>query len=226
MSQGYIPPKQQQDQRPGRSRRQQKRKSPRIGWQKLKTALIIAFVIGIVGVFAVDEWAGKVFFAAVAIVSGYFYWKRYIAKPVQEEPAQPLQPFQPESSTASTEFINASGHRQGSLYEFVDTTVAGVTFSNGRRQRQTILRQIYWKDEPYHRDIEVNLRVSAFEGQPAVEVWVNEEQIGYVPKDQAAFYAQNMYRFDSVFDFEVCGGGSRNGEQVSYGASFTTRFRG
>lgn len=108
--------------------------------------------------------------------------------------------------------------------------IAGVTFSNpdGSR-RQTILRRCKWHDEPYaHTEDEVNLefRPTEFEGAPAVEIWIEDDdcefhQIGYVPKEYAAFFTSSMDYYDGYFDFEVYGGG--NGK--SYGASVTVHFR-
>lgn len=108
--------------------------------------------------------------------------------------------------------------------------IAGVTFSNpdGSR-RQTILRRCKWHDEPYaHTEDEVNLefRPTEFEGAPAVEIWIEDDncefhQIGYVPREYAAFFVSSMDYYDGYYDFEVYGGG--NGK--SYGASVTVHFR-
>ena len=130
-------------------------------------------------------------------------------------------------------FYDDLGHEIGSVNTFVKITVAGVTYKNGRRNRQTILRQIYWKDTPYNRiDPEdcIDLVPTEYEGSPAVEVWVRNkkarEQIGYIPKEEATFFYDNMYRYDGHFDFEVYGGGiTSEGKRLNYGASFTARFK-
>lgn len=124
------------------------------------------------------------------------------------------------------------GHEVGILYTFVPVTVAGVTFKNGRRSRQTILREIYWKDDPYKRidpNKIVELEATTYNGEPAVEVWVHHkqtrEQIGYIPREDAAFFSENMYRYASSYGFEVYGGGTTSdGERLSFGCSFTARF--
>lgn len=121
---------------------------------------------------------------------------------------------------------------QGELYQFVRFCVAGVTHKNGRRSRQTILRRIFWKDEPYHKfdgEKDVGLRLTEFDGQPAVEVWVRgkegEEQIGWVPKDELPIVVPRMERFAGVSDFAVYGGGETpDGEPMSFGATMTVRF--
>lgn len=125
------------------------------------------------------------------------------------------------------------GHRVISHYTVIPITVAGVTFKNGRRSRQTILRQIFWKDEPYQRydpDDCIDLVTTVFDNEPAVEIWFrnkkSREMIGYIPKEEAPFFCDNMNRYDGHFDFSVYGGGKNDdGSPRSFGASFTVRFR-
>lgn len=127
---------------------------------------------------------------------------------------------------------DSQNHEIGSLFTFAPVRVAGVSFRNGQRSRQTILRSIYWKDDPYkHIDPNkcIDLVPILFEGTKAVEVWVHSkdvrEQIGYIPKEESTFFFDNLYRIHSVFGFNVSGGGSgTNGESYNYGASFTARF--
>lgn len=214
-----------------RTNNQSKKAPSKQGRDNLKTIFIVVFVIGVFGIISVPEVEGKAFSLVMAVISGFLYWRKYKspAKQEKDQPDQLLQQFQyqpsPKAEQRPAEFVNAAGHRQGSLYEFVPVTVAGVTFSNGRRQRQTILRQIYWKDEPYNKELDVTLRQGEYEGAPTVEVWVNEEQIGFVPKEQVPFFVQNWHRLHSVFDLEVSGGGKRpDGERVPFGATFTARF--
>lgn len=118
------------------------------------------------------------------------------------------------------------GHQIGSSYTFVPIKVVGVTYKNGRRGRQTILRQIYWKDAPYTKiDIDqcIDLVWTEFEGSPAIEVWVynskSKEMIGYIPKDKVKYFVDNKDRYFNSYDFSVYGGGD-----VNFGASFTCRF--
>lgn len=124
------------------------------------------------------------------------------------------------------------GNHIGDYFTTSEVTVAGVTFKNGRRSRQTILRQIYWKDEPYQRVNKnkcIDLVATTYNDEPAVEVWVhhkqNREQIGYIPKEMAPFFHQNLYRLNSCEDFEVYGGGiDSDGERHSFGCRFTAKL--
>lgn len=216
-----------------RAGRRGKRASSGSGRDYRKIALIAAFTFGALGVYGVDEIAGKVFFLLIAALVAFLYWRKYIARTAQsskgESAARPLQQFQYQPVHKATnqpaEFINSAGHRQGNLYELVPVRVVGVTFKNGRRHRQTILRQIYWKDEPYDGEVAITLQQGEYEGQPTVEVWANNEQIGFVPKEQVPFFVDNWHCYHSAFDLEVSGGGKRpDGERVPYGASFVARF--
>lgn len=121
---------------------------------------------------------------------------------------------------------SSTNHIVTAMYIICPITVSGVTFKNGRRSRQTILREIYWKDEPYDKvDTSscVELVKTEFEGNPAVEVWVKSksarEMIGYIPKSEASFFAEHLEDFLGITDFHVYGGGDH-----SYGCSFSARF--
>lgn len=223
MQQGYIPPDQQPQRR---SRKQNPKFLPSGGRNSIIIGLVL-FIFGVAGVAGIEAWAGKILFLLIASGGVFMLVLPFAMKAKEKEKSQQQIQRQPVSSapTPPAEFINAAGHLQGSLYEFVPVRVAGVTFKNGRRHRQTILRQIYWKDEPYHKGIEVTLRQGEYEGQPTVEVWANEEQIGFVPKEQLPFFLNNWHRYHSAFDLEVSGGGNMpDGEQVPFGAEFTARF--
>lgn len=50
-------------------------------------------------------------------------------------------------------------------FDFLRVKVAGVTFKNGRKSRQTILRKIHFKDEPFDKgDLELTLKREEWEG--------------------------------------------------------------
>lgn len=124
------------------------------------------------------------------------------------------------------------GNYIGDYFTTSKVRVAGVTHKNGRRSRQTILRQLFWKDDPYQRVNKnkcIDLVATTFNGEPAVEVWIHHkqsrEQLGYIPKDMALFFHQNLYRLNLCENFEVYGGGiGADGERYSFGCSFTADF--
>lgn len=64
----------------------------------------------------------------------------------------------------------------------IEFKVVGVTFKNGRRTRQAILRAMKWKDSGFET-VEITLQRYDFEGSVAIGVYANGEQIGNVPKE-------------------------------------------
>ena len=107
-------------------------------------------------------------------------------------------------------------------FEFLSVKVAGVTFKNGRKSRQTILRKIHFKDEPFNKGtMELTLQREEWEGKPAFGVYVNGDQIGNIPAEYASYVNDNFSRLDGIVNMEVYGGG----EGRNYGAKITLRFR-
>ena len=107
-------------------------------------------------------------------------------------------------------------------FEFLSVKVAGVTFKNGRKSRQTILRKIHFKDEPFNKGtMELTLQREEWEGKPAFGVYVNGDQIGNIPAEYASYVNDNFSRLDGIANMEVYGGG----EGRNYGAEITLRFR-
>lgn len=107
-------------------------------------------------------------------------------------------------------------------FEFLSVKVAGVTFKNGRKSRQTILRKIHFKDEPFDKGtMELTLQREEWEGKPAFGVYVNGDQIGNIPAEYVSYVNDNFSRLDGIVNMEVYGGG----EGRNYGAEITLRFR-
>jgi hypothetical protein len=106
-------------------------------------------------------------------------------------------------------------------YEFLKTKIAGVTFKDGRKSRQTVLRRLHWKDAPFDTtEAEVVLERGEYEGKPAFAVLLNGEKAGYVPAEHAQFLEDNFDRCDGVTHIETyCG------TNDIYGAEITIRFR-
>lgn len=107
-------------------------------------------------------------------------------------------------------------------FEFLSVKVAGVTFKNGRKSRQAILRKIHFKDEPFGKGtMELTLQREEWEGKPAFGVYVNGDQIGNIPAEYVSYVNDNFSRLDGIVNIEVYGGG----EGRNYGAEITLRFR-
>lgn len=117
--------------------------------------------------------------------------------------------------------VSSPAPADDSPYEFIRTKIAGVTFKDGRKSRQTILRRLYWKDEPFDKNAaEVTLERGEYEGKPAFAVMLNGEKAGYVPAEHAQFVEDNFDRCDGVTNIEAyCG------KDDIYGAEIIIRFR-
>ncbi len=105
--------------------------------------------------------------------------------------------------------------------DYFSFRVAGVTFSNGRKTRQAMLRKIKWGDEPFEI-VDWTIEKYDFEGSPAVGVYANGEQIGNVPKEHLSFVLDNWDRIRSVYHAEVYGGGQdEEGSAINFGCEIT-----
>lgn len=119
-------------------------------------------------------------------------------------------------------FVSSTASETKPAFEFLSVKVSGVTFKNGRKSRQAILRKIHFKDEPFDKGtMELTLQREEWEGKPAFGVYVNGDQIGNIPAEQADYVSDNFSRLDGIVNIEVYGGG----EGQNYGAEITLRFR-
>ena len=115
-------------------------------------------------------------------------------------------------------------HKMLSLYEYEPFCVVGVTFKNGRKSRQTILRRIRFKDPPYNQ-VELELRQHEFEGTPAYGVFANGEQIGNIAKYDIDKISYRWDRYKDISAYDVHGGGrTPSGEIRNYGIDIQVRF--
>lgn len=91
-----------------------------------------------------------------------------------------------------------------------DVRIAGVTFSNGRKKRQTILKKIDKQQKPFEISPEIILRIAEVDGSPAIEVWADDDQVGYIPKGklkQFLKYASRPYYVyrQSIYGDDILG---------------------
>lgn len=120
------------------------------------------------------------------------------------------------------EDIHAQAEAAKANNDYFTFRVAGVTFKNGRKTRQAILRKIKYGDEPFDGFVEWTVEKYDFEGSPAVGVYADGEQIGSVPKEKLSFVLDNWDRIKSVYHTEITGGGeAEDGESLNYGCEVT-----
>lgn len=110
-----------------------------------------------------------------------------------------------------------------SPYIFLSFKVAGVTFKNGRKTRQAILRAFKWGDE----DIEtIDLEPYIFEGNDAVYVKFNDQIIGNIPSEcvQTFLDYEEKYKRDNIA-CDIYGGNKLDdGSRTNYGCELYIRY--
>lgn len=92
-------------------------------------------------------------------------------------------------------------------YKEIEFKVAGVTFKNGRKTRQALLRAMKWKDEPFDKKVDITFERYDYEGELAISVLANGEQIGNVPKEMVAEFDEKWTGQYLIESWEVLGSG-------------------
>ena len=106
---------------------------------------------------------------------------------------------------------------------YLSFKVAGVTFKNGRKTRQAILRAFKWGDEEIDN---ISFEHYEYEGRPAVYVLINDKIVGNVPADTTETFLEyeQKYKVDSV-RCEVYGGSKLDdGTRTNYGCEVYIRY--
>ena len=82
-----------------------------------------------------------------------------------------------------------------------------------------------WADDP--EDLVVTIEEETFDGELALAVYVNDYQVGYVPKNliQKVQRARQSVAACYVSDAKITGGGTASdGRELSYGCSITLEY--
>ena len=109
--------------------------------------------------------------------------------------------------------------------------VAGTTFENDDgTSRQDILRNMKFGDAPWAEDPEdlmVTIEEETYEGELAFAVFINDYQVGFVPKNciQKVETARQNVASCFVSDVKITGGGTaEDGWKLSYGCTITLEY--
>ena len=108
----------------------------------------------------------------------------------------------------------------------LDVKTAGVTMpaKDGQPGRQGILRKMKGRQNR-GEDNPITLKVTEYEGAPAVEVWSDLGMIGYVPKDRLPEVLAPGFTIDGVEAVAVLGGyKGADGNRLAYGCCFDVRL--
>ena len=142
----------------------------------------------------------------------------------QDKPtAKAVEYAMPETKAAQPSSVNEIdyGFHSDDDYDYWKVKVAGVTFKNGRKSRQTILKKIFFRDEPFNKDEchSCTLRRGEYEGEPSFAVCVHDDIIGFIPKEKVQYFYDNFYRCDGITAIRVFS------EHDIIGARVVVRFR-
>ena len=195
-------------------------KKPIILW--IVAALFLFCSVPFFGQGSIIEGVCGIAIAAALGVFGYVTIKRTQAAELAKKDTENEEaPVALNDEIAPSECSGNLEAQQDSSYEFLRTKIAGVTFKDGRKSRQTIIRRLYWKDEPFDKnEAEVVLERGEYEGKPAFAVILNGQKAGYVPAEHVQFIEENFARCDGVTHIEAyCGAND------IYGAEIIIRFR-
>lgn len=195
-------------------------KKPIILW--IVAALFLFCSVPFFGQGSIIEGVCGIAIAAALGAFGYVTMKRTQAAELAKKDTENEEaPVALNDEIAPSECSGNLEAQQDSSYEFLRTKIAGVTFKDGRKSRQTIIRRLYWKDEPFDKnEAEVVLERGEYEGKPAFAVILNGQKAGYVPAEHVQFIEENFARCDGVTHIEAyCGAND------IYGAEIIIRFR-
>ena len=110
-----------------------------------------------------------------------------------------------------------------SPYIFLRFKVAGVTFKNGRKTRQAILRAFKWGDEIPET---VTFDEYEYDGKPAVHVKINDKIVGDIPANTVEIFLEHekMYTRDNIM-CDIYGGYKLDdGSTTNYGCEIIIRY--
>ena len=146
---------------------------------------------------------------------------RIISKNSTDDLDNNLQKYFDELYTSAKDIYNRAVTTSKDAYDYTQTfRVAGVTFRNGRRSRQTILRALKFRDPPYENFASIAVEKEIFEGEDAVGIYVNKEKVGFISKDDLPWVLERWDKCIGAVDYSVYGGFDH-----SFGMEVTIGFR-
>ena len=209
----------------------------RMGGFHMKAVKITGYILfGLIevfflfGVFNSDSKAP--FIVLMFLVAALFYCitkviRKLSRKETRSKNAIPAPRQEPITHPVQTERRTVTKEDIQRLFQEVDIRVAGVTYNNGNgnRSRQTILRKIAKKQPPYEYGADIAFKITEFNGEPAVEIWADGEQVGYVQREKLRTFLKWAKQPYYIYDYEVYGGGkAADGSALNYGMRIRVNF--
>jgi len=181
----------------------------------MKAKTIILFILGAAFVCGIPsyEGAGATLVGIILAAACFYFGWRSMKKTKKPTPA------------AAVENIPATAPVKDEPYEYLRIKLVGVTFKNGRKSRQSILRAIKFRDGDFSEGVELELQPYEWEGQPAYGVYANGQQIGSVPADMVGYISENFGRIVDFSAIDVYGGGrDEEGQVKNFGCEVVLRL--
>jgi hypothetical protein len=116
------------------------------------------------------------------------------------------------------EFIKRTNAEVKERYDFLTFKTVGLTSKSEREKRQTILRKMKFLEPPFEHAAILTIHPYDLKGEPAYEVYANNEQIGNAPKKKAAYLKKNWNRTGAITAIHIKGGAK------NYSAEITIRL--
>lgn len=185
---------------------------------KILYALAVLLLLSSFSGFSSGNVSGGFYCIVISAVLFFFGYRSHVKK-VSHSPS---------SEPSDTKSINNTTISENPEFIFEEITVSGVTFKNGRKSRQTILRAIKFRDEPYTDGLNLALEHYLYEDKDAYYVTVNSEPIGNIPADKVQ-YVKSLLVSDKIValsHIDVYGGGrDTSGKPISFGAKITLKIK-
>lgn len=186
-------------------------------------AYCVLFVQFIFRGFRINDFITTLLIVSILFVL-LFLWTIHKLTEPRKRAQHPTAPRQPAAGSAPA---SVSAADSGSI----TFRVAGTTFDNDDgTSRQEILRHMKFGDEPWAddpEDLAVTIDEETFDGELALSVFINDYQVGYVPKNliQKVERARQSVATCYVSDVKITGGGTASdGRELSYGCSITLEY--
>lgn len=155
---------------------------------------------------------GLVFYIVLPLAVLSFYFAYACKKELKRRKIEPVKEIEPNKKIEPE-----------SPYIFLRFKVAGVTFKNGRKTRQAILRAFKWGDETPET---VTFEEYEYEDRPAVYVKINDQIVGNIPADTTEKFLEHekLYTRDNIH-CDIYGGSKLdNGTRTNYGCEIIIRY--
>lgn len=195
-----------------------------------KATLVFLTVVSIAaGIFALIASIAAIIFLPFAILLFWYAYacrkelKRRNAAQAEKEDRETKRQREKEERETEAQRRKEALEVERQKYIYLTFKVAGVTYKNGRKTRQAILRAFKWGDEEMET---LEFEPYTYEGRPAVYVKINDQVIGNIPSE----YVERFLELERLYhrehqDCTIYGGNKKDdGSRTNYGCEITLKY--